>query len=1041
MNSDHNPIQSSPDPDYYVVGGTLKVSDRSYVPRATDQELLDNLINGEYCYVLTTRQMGKSSLMVRTAVKLKEFNIRSAIIDLTSIGTSVGLEAWYLGQIRRIVRQLRLHFDYESWWRENASFSEVDRYSMFISEILLEKVSSSVVLFIDEIDSTLSLSYTDDFFAAIRSLYNERAINSELERLTFVLLGVASPSDLVKAVERTPFNIGRRIELNDFTLEEAKPLAAGLAPGSEQAFKLLQQIINWTGGHPYLTQKTCQVVAQWAKESWDTTQVDKIVEKLVLATFLTKRGKQTDDNLHFVRERLLRESQSAELLKLYSLIIKDIIIINKERNLTHARLKLIGIVKANDLGILEVRNRIYSEVFNITWLNNNGVTIDDNSTGSQISDKFNTNYVHQNISKYDNNKVTETIIQSGSSNNTINIYYDSSTIIASDSLLTRQDYRNRQALLAKVKNYWVKGVLEESLYHQVLIEQGLEQRPDALANPLSQIIEIGDSSPQLLPEGTKVINIFDQISPGRTLLILGEPGSGKTTTLLELTRDLIARAEQDIAYQIPVVLNLSSWAYKNQNIATWLVEELNTKYDVPNQIGQALVIQQQLLLLLDGLDEVKADYRDDCIIALNTFSKQYGAEIVVCSRIKDYQALSNRLNFTSAVYLRLLTLEQIYHYLDSLGANVTGLRALITKDRVLQKLAQSPLMLNIMTLAYQGVAVEDLPKTDLLEERRKQLFSAYIDSMFKRRRTNQRYSKAQTKYWLAWLAKRMVENQQRIFLIERMQPTWLLNRTQRIVYSTLLKLVCGLIFGLTGGLIVFSFTGVLIYGLTGGLIFSLTGGLVFSSLLGLGSTQEIKPVETLDWSRTLENAINFNEIIKGIGRLIVGLSVGLAFIPVFGLFFGLFFGLVFGLIGGLIGSNIELKAAPNQGIFRFISAVKAAPNQGIFRSAVNARTLGLLSVWIFGWMGYLIAGLSTRLITGLITILLMSMLSNAGIACIQHFVLRIILFCSGYIPWNYARFLDYATDRIFLQKVGGGYMFVHRVLLEHFATLEPWELE
>ncbi|NEP52945.1 MAG: hypothetical protein F6K65_30750, partial [Moorea sp. SIO3C2] len=302
MNYDHNQIQSTPDPDYYVVGGTLKVSDRSYVPRATDQQLLDNLINGEYCYVLTTRQMGKSSLMVRTAAKLKEFNIRSAIIDLTSIGTSVELEAWYLGQIRRIVRQLRLHFDYLSWWRENASFSEVDRYSMFISEILLEKVYSSVVLFIDEIDSTLSLSYSDDFFAAIRSLYNERAINSELERLTFVLLGVASPSDLVKAVERTPFNIGRRIELNDFTLEEAQPLAAGLAPGSDQAFKLLKQIINWTGGHPYLTQKTCQVVAQWAKESWDTTQVDKIVENLVRETFLTKRGKYNDDNLHFVRE-------------------------------------------------------------------------------------------------------------------------------------------------------------------------------------------------------------------------------------------------------------------------------------------------------------------------------------------------------------------------------------------------------------------------------------------------------------------------------------------------------------------------------------------------------------------------------------------------------------------------------------------------------------------------------------------------------------------------------------------------------------------
>ncbi|NEQ87217.1 MAG: NACHT domain-containing protein, partial [Moorea sp. SIO2I5] len=284
--------------------------------------------------------------------------------------------------------------------------------------------------------------------------------------------------------------------------------------------------------------------------------------------------------------------------------------------------------------------------------------------------------------------------------------------------LTRQEYRNRQALLTKVKNFWVKGVLEKSLYNQVLIELGLEERPNAITKPLSEIIEIGDNSPQPLPEGTKLIDVFDQIGTGRTLLILGEPGSGKTTTLLELTRDLIARAEHDIDLLIPVVLNLSSWANKPQSIADWLVEELGNKYDVSKKIGQALVTQQQLLLLLDGLDEVKLDYRDNCIVALNQFQQEYGAELVVCSRIKDYEALSNSLNFDKAVSIRLLTLEQVCHYLDSVGADLTGLRTLIAEDTVLQELAQSPLMLNIMTLVYQGVAVEDLPRTDVVVERR-----------------------------------------------------------------------------------------------------------------------------------------------------------------------------------------------------------------------------------------------------------------------------------------------------------------------------------
>ena len=337
----------------------------------------------------------------------------------------------------------------------------------------------------------------------------------------------------------------------------------------------------------------------------------------------------------------------------------------------------------------------------------------------------------------------------------------------SQSSTPRQEYRNRQALLTKVKKYWVKDVLEKSLHHQVPIELGLEERPDAITNPLSEILEIGDDSPQPLPEGTKVIDIFDQIGTGRTLLILGEPGSGKTTTLLELARDLIARAEQDTNQLIPVIFNLSSWAKERQTIADWLVKELNSNYDVPKKIGQALVTQQQLLLLFDGLDEVKADYRDDCIVALNQFKKDYGVDLVVCSRIKDYQALSNRLNFQKAVCIRLLSLEQVCHYLDSVGADLTGLRKLIAEDTVLQELAQSPLMLNIMTLAYQGVAVEDLPRTDVVEERRKQLFDTYIEKMFKRRKTNQRYKNGQVKHWLIWMAQRMVEESQTVFLIDK----------------------------------------------------------------------------------------------------------------------------------------------------------------------------------------------------------------------------------------------------------------------------------
>jgi hypothetical protein len=346
--------------------------------------------------------------------------------------------------------------------------------------------------------------------------------------------------------------------------------------------------------------------------------------------------------------------------------------------------------------------------------------------------------------------------------------------------LSRQEYRNRQILLNKVKNYWVKGVLETSLHGRAIIELGLEERSYAVERPWSLVWESSDKPQQPLPPGSRLINKFDEMGAGRTLLILGEPGSGKTTTLLELTRDLIERGEFDLTQPMPVVFNLSSWSGHKQAIADWLVQELHTKYQVSQEIGKEWVKEQQLLLLLDGLDEVSAKQRGDCVDALNHFHQEHGqTEMVVCSRIKDYEALSTRLRFQAAIYLQPLTLEQIHHYLKSAGSKLAGVSIALHTDATLQELAQSPLILSIITLAYEGMPIEDLPSRNL-EERRQHLFNAYIERMFNRRGANSRYSKAQTKHWLIWLAQQMVQQSQTVFLIERMQPSWLATKRQKM---------------------------------------------------------------------------------------------------------------------------------------------------------------------------------------------------------------------------------------------------------------------
>lgn len=338
----------------------------------------------------------------------------------------------------------------------------------------------------------------------------------------------------------------------------------------------------------------------------------------------------------------------------------------------------------------------------------------------------------------------------------------------------KQEYRFREVLLNKVKQYWIKGVLEKSLFTQGLIDIGLKERLDAVKRPSKIVQEIPHQSGQILPEGKSVSNVFNQMGKGRTLLILGEPGAGKTITLLKLAKELIARTENDLSQPIPVVLNLSSWGNKQQTIANWLIEELNSTYQISKALGKVWVENQQLLLLLDGLDEVKIERRETCIRAINEFMQEHGLiEIVVTSRIRDYEALSTRLQLQGAICIQPLTFQQVNQYLDRSGEQLEAVKKLLQQDIALQELAKSPLILSIMALAYKGKKLEDLPSKGSKEEHRKHLFDTYIERMFQRRKSKSRYSKKQAIRWLSWVGQQMFNKSQTVFFIERIQPTWL----------------------------------------------------------------------------------------------------------------------------------------------------------------------------------------------------------------------------------------------------------------------------
>jgi hypothetical protein len=582
--------------------------------------------------------------------------------------------------------------------------------------------------------------------------------------------------------------------------------------------------------------------------------------------------------------------------------------------------------------------------------------------------------------------------------------------------LTQKECRQRQILLDKVQKFWVESVLKTSLHTKALIEMGLQKRLDLVQRPFREVEEFPETNESALEE-THTTKIFDQIGEGRTLLILGEPGSGKTVALLKLAEDLIVRAKPDLRQPIPVVFNLSSWSKEPQIIEKWLVQELQRKYHVHPDIGAPWVKSEALILLLDGLDEVRAGQRNACVKALNLFMQTHGTtEIAICCRIGDYQALTNRLTLRSAICIKPLTFEQINFYLEQAENHLVALKTVLQNDPELQELATSPLILSIMSLAYQGYEPEQLTLGGNIEDYRKRLFTTYIDRMFQRGGTIQQFSRKDSQRWLIWLSQQMNIASQTIFLIERLQPSWLPNKKQNIRYR-----------------IESSFMGVLFF-LLGEVLIALLKGDVSSAKywpffmmaygLWISSMGDISPVETLKWSWNetkrsfipgvvlgmfIEMLLNLNKLSSGISfNMLIDVSSSI-------LIGGLFGGLISGLIGGFRGSAIQQKTKPNQGIFR---SAKIAAIIGtliiLFSVILMSKKIGLGIA--FGQICILIYG---------------------GNACIRHFTLRLLLYRKGYIPWNYARFLDYATERLFLQKVGGGYIFVHRMLLEHFAGMPP----
>jgi len=679
--------------------------------------------------------------------------------------------------------------------------------------------------------------------------------------------------------------------------------------------------------------------------------------------------------------------------------------------------------------------------------------------------------------------------------------------------------------------------------------------PDVVEHPWEKAVGLPDATRRPLASNKKILDVFDEL--GRALLILGVPGSGKTTTLLELARDLIARAESDPSQPLPVVINLSTWNRPRETLFDWLIDEIRDKYKIPARFTHTWLQENRLLLLLDGLDEVKATNRSACVEAINAFARDYGLPgVVVTSRLEEYSQLPARLELHGAILLRPLTDTQINSYLAKAGSKLAALQATLQDDPVLRNQAQFPLMLSIMSMAY-NLAPQDFPAqalvgqdTDSIEIRRKYLFATYIDAMFKRRgKARQSYTREKTLSWLSWLARSMTQHNQTVFLIEGMQPDWLQRRRHRWCYLLSFSLVFGFlaalihvigwyawgklspdvakpladriglsvwVVGCIAWVMSIGSIDLITYKLHHGpervrgrrpfvarqviiniVLYGLAWFAIWAVLGYAGGLWGEDPLTPKDGPSVSEESEGFKSplilpAISGvIGVVLIGMvgsrrsfawdirtaeAIGWSWSGALkGCFCGIPGGLLIWLFWLLYWPSPSTTFAPTLisdprivfllaclimgaetgaiavGIHYRILETKTVPNQGIILSFKNVLKVGSLCwvLYALTMWGLLALFVPRRTLPGKqwnfeeeifsfflgMSLFSISALVLGGVDVLKHYILRLMLYVTGHTPGKYAHFLNYASRLNFLQRVGGGYIFIHRLLLEHFAAL------
>lgn len=261
------------DPRFAFESGTVALASPYYVRRTADADIERQAsLIGTTTVVKGPRQIGKSSLLVRALAQAKKQNHTSCYLDFQMIDAtqSATLESLLLHLARKMAREFRTAVKPEAQW--DTYLGPIDNLSLFVENAILSQTDSPVLLILDEADRVFTLPYRDDFFSCLRAWHNNRATNDHWAKLNLIVSHSTEPYLWIQKMDRSPFNVGMGIKLQDFTRDQVVTLnrAYGLPLNTDTT---LDELYDLVGGHPYLIRQALYILKthNWSMDEFSRT--------------------------------------------------------------------------------------------------------------------------------------------------------------------------------------------------------------------------------------------------------------------------------------------------------------------------------------------------------------------------------------------------------------------------------------------------------------------------------------------------------------------------------------------------------------------------------------------------------------------------------------------------------------------------------------------------------------------------------------------------------------------------------------------------